>query len=160
MQHYYTGKKKEDENNVAKKDYGQPDCRWILLNAQTSHRHVCRRAKSHLPWTRRKRSKSHPCFLPRKRKASRSRLCPRFWKWWPHHLWPRRNHSSGPWYRPGQPVNDPNFSCVPGKLARSSHRNQITRTGRWFLWKFGFTAIGQPFIFEGTPHVTMRREAK
>ncbi|WP_338343885.1 GNAT family N-acetyltransferase [Fructobacillus evanidus] len=29
-----------------------------------------------------------------------------------------------------------------------------------FYEKFGFTAIGQPFIFEGTPHVTMHREAK
>ncbi|CAK1223723.1 GNAT family N-acetyltransferase [Fructobacillus cardui] len=29
-----------------------------------------------------------------------------------------------------------------------------------FYEKFGFTAIGQPFIFEETPHVTMRRSAK
>ncbi|USS92246.1 GNAT family N-acetyltransferase [Fructobacillus americanaquae] len=29
-----------------------------------------------------------------------------------------------------------------------------------FYEKFGFTSIGQPFTFEGTPHVTMRHEVK
>ncbi|GAP03575.1 GNAT family N-acetyltransferase [Fructobacillus tropaeoli] len=44
----------------------------------------------------------------------------------------------------------------PGQAIEIESQEQVVG----FYEKFGFTAIGQPFIFEGTPHVTMRREAK
>lgn len=44
----------------------------------------------------------------------------------------------------------------PGQTIEIESQKQVVG----FYEKFGFTAIGQPFIFEGTPHVTMRRETK